>query len=176
MQSGAMATSTAPERLLRTLDRRFWVAALFGTMASAVLLGVPSAVVPNPFFVRMTPTEPVNLVVWLASSPLAGTLIATYVATTGTAPDPHADAGAGKITIGGVGAFLAIGCPICNKIIVAVLGVSGAMTVFAPLQPLIGGLSIALLAGTLAWRLRARARGCERCAPVQAGESAATPA
>ena len=171
-----MVVPGARERLLTTLDRRFWVTALLGTIASAIVLGVPSAVIPNPFFVRMTPTEPVNLVVWLVSAPLAGLLIATYVAGTGTVQDPHADAGAGKITIGGVGAFLAIGCPICNKIIVAVLGVSGAMTVFAPLQPLLGGVAIALLAGTLSWRLRARARGCERCAPAQAGESAATPA
>ena len=150
-------------RLWSTLDRRFWAAAILGSVASAIVLGVPSAVIPNPFFVRMTPTEPVNLVVWLVSAPLAGLLIATYIARTGTVRDPHADAGAGKVTVGGIGAFLAIGCPICNKIIVAVLGVSGALNVLAPLQPLIGALSIALLAGTLAWRLRARARGCERC-------------
>lgn len=156
-----------------TLDRRFWVAAVLGTVASAIVLGVPSAVIPNPFFVRMTPTEPVNLVVWLVSAPLAGLLIATYVARAGTVQDPHADAGAGKVTVGGIGAFLAIGCPICNKIIVAVLGVSGALNVFAPLQPLIGALSIALLAGTLAWRLRARARGCERCVDAGGRETAA---
>ncbi|MFP5342561.1 MAG: hypothetical protein ACLGIJ_06525 [Candidatus Limnocylindria bacterium] len=151
------------QRLSSTLDRRFWSAAVLGTVASAIVLGIPSAVIPNPFFVRMTPTEPVNLVVWLVSAPLAGLLIATYVARAGIVRDPHDDAGAGKVTVGGIGAFLAIGCPICNKIIVAVLGVSGALNVFAPLQPLIGALSIALLAGTLAWRLRARARGCERC-------------
>ncbi len=33
------------------------------------------------------------------------------------------------------------------------------MTVFAPLQPVIGAVSLALLAGTLAWRLRLRVRG-----------------
>ncbi|MGK2850332.1 MAG: hypothetical protein ACSLFN_05395 [Candidatus Limnocylindrales bacterium] len=151
------------QRLWPTLDRRFWVVSVLGTVASAIVLGVPSAVIPNPFFVRMTPTEPVNVVVWLVSAPLAGLLVATYIARTGTVRDPHADPGTGQVTIGGVGAFLAIGCPICNKIIVAVLGVSGALNVFAPLQPLIGALSIALLAGTQAWRLRARARGCERC-------------
>lgn len=164
------------QRLWSTMDRRFWVAAILGTLASAIVLGVPSAVIPNPFFVRMTPTEPVNLLVWLVSAPIAGLLVATYVARTGTGQDPHtgADAGAGTVTVGGIGAFLAIGCPICNKIIVGVLGVSGALTVFAPLQPLIGGLSIALLAGSLAWRLRARARGCARCG--SGAEATGTPA
>lgn len=158
------------QRLWSTLDRRFWIAAVLGTLGSAVVLGVPSAVIPTPFFTRMTPTEPVNLVVWLVSAPLAGLLVATYVARVAAFPDAHADAGAGKVTVGGIGAFLAIGCPICNKIVVAVLGVSGALNVFAPLQPLIGAVSIALLAGTLAWRLRARARRCDRCAATGDGE------
>jgi len=48
--------------------------------------------------------------------------------------------------------------------VVAALGVSGALTVFAPLQPVIGAASVALLAVTLAWRLRDRVRGCPRCA------------
>ena len=41
-----------------------------------------------------------------------------------------------------IGAFLAIGCPVCNKIALVLLGTSGAMTVFAPLQPVIGAVSL----------------------------------
>lgn len=152
-------------RLASTLDRRFGVAAAVGTIAALVALGIPSAVIPNPLFIRMTPTEPFNIAVWLASAPLVGLLLATYVSKGGVgAADPHADAGAGRATVGGIAAYLAIGCPICNKVVVAALGVSGALTVFAPLQPLIGAGSVALLAGTLAWRLRLRSRGCARCA------------
>jgi len=152
-------------RLTSTLDRRFWLAAAVGTFAALLALGIPSAVIPNPMFIRMTPTEPFNIAVWLASAPLAGLVLATYVSKPATiASDPHADAGAGRATVGGLAAYLAIGCPICNKIVVAALGVSGALTVFAPLQPLFGAGSVALLAGTLAWRLRVRARGCARCA------------
>ncbi|HEY5488873.1 MAG TPA: hypothetical protein VIK00_03465, partial [Candidatus Limnocylindrales bacterium] len=55
--------------------------------------------------------------------------------------------------------FLAIGCPVCNKIALVLLGTSGAMTVFAPIQPILGAASIVLLAGTLTWRFRLRARG-----------------
>ncbi|HEY5433847.1 MAG TPA: hypothetical protein VIK13_01315, partial [Candidatus Limnocylindrales bacterium] len=57
------------------------------------------------------------------------------------------------------GAFLAIGCPVCNKIALVLLGAGGAMTIFAPLQPVIGAASLVLLAGTLAWRFRLRTRG-----------------
>ena len=154
-------------RLTATLDRSFWLVAAAGTLLVALVLDVPSAVIPNPFFTRMTPTEPVNIAVWLASAPLAGLLLATYVARRGPAAlDAHADAGGGRATLGGIASYLAIGCPIYNKIIVGVLGVSGALNVFAPLQPLIGGASHALLAATLAWRLRMRARGCALCGRI----------
>lgn len=61
--------------------------------------------------------------------------------------------------IAGFGAFLAIGCPVCNKIALVLLGTSGALTVFAPIQPVIGIASLVLLVATLAWRLRSRALG-----------------
>lgn len=156
--------------VVATLDRRFWVTTLLASVAALAVLGIPSAVIPNPWLVRMLPTEPVNVAVWLASAPLIGLLAATYLAAPprGTA-DPHGR-GEGRASIAGLGAYLAIGCPICNKVIVAVLGVSGAMDVFAPLQPAIGAISLILLAGTLAWRLRRRAAGCEACAaPARSG-------
>ena len=151
--------------LRSTLDARFWTVAIAATAGSLLLLGIPTAVIPNPLFVRMTPTETFNVVVWLGSAPLIGLLIATYVRPprlmlAGMSGEP----GAGRATLAGIAAYLAIGCPICNKVVVAALGVSGALGYFAPLQPIIGAASIGLLGATLVWRLRDRARRCERCA------------
>jgi len=106
--------------LRSTLDERFWLVAGLATMGSLLVLGVPTAVIPNPFFIRMIPTEPFNVIVWLVSAPLIGLLIATY----GRPPAPAVgdrgiERGAGRATLGGVAAFLAIGCPICNKVVVA---------------------------------------------------------
>lgn len=152
------------DALRSTLDARFWLVAALATAGALLLLGVPTAVIPNPFFIRMTPTEPFNVVVWLVSAPLIGLLIATYVrpAHQGIG-HVTGEPGAGRTTLAGVAAYLAIGCPICNKVVVATLGVSGALGYFAPLQPIIGAASLVLLGGTLVWRLRARARRCERC-------------
>lgn len=168
--------------LLGTVDRRFiaWAAAWTG--ASLLAFGLVSAILPNPVFGRQIPPEPFAIAVWLASGPLMGLVAATYaspsrspgatVAPTllggpasipGGAPAGEADSaptrqGTTLGTIAGFGAFLAIGCPVCNKIALLLLGTSGALTIYAPLQPVLGVLSLALLAGTLAWRLRLRAR------------------
>lgn len=55
----------------------------------------------------------------------------------------------------GVLSTFAVGCPVCNKLVVGLLGASGALTYWAPLQPLLGASSVALLAAGLIVRLRA---------------------
>jgi len=155
--------------LLALLDRRLvaW-GALWG-LVSLVAFGVVSAIIPNPVFLRQIPPEPFAIAVWLLSAPLMGLVFASYTVPVRaqTAPIPMAmvgapaDQGRGSVlgTFASVGAFLAIGCPVCNKVALVLLGTSGALSIWAPIQPIIGAASLALLAGTLAWRLRSRARG-----------------
>jgi hypothetical protein len=170
------------------LDRTFAGWALAWTAISLVAFGLVTAIIPNPVFGRQIPPEPFAYWVWLASSPLMGLVGATYsaplrdpapavslrlgpafgmlpgsaaAAMAGTMPVATADDRRGSTlgTIAGLGAFLAIGCPVCNKLALVLLGTSGALSIWAPLQPVIGGASLLLLAGTLAWRLRARRSG-----------------
>lgn len=61
--------------------------------------------------------------------------------------------------MGGFLSFLAVGCPTCNKLVVLALGTTGALDWFAPAQPVLGIVSIALLA----WALRARLRSAIAC-------------
>ena len=140
--------------------------------ASLLAFGLVAAIIPNPVFGRQVPPEQFAIVIWLVSAPLMGLLGATYSAPAPSGPvtEPVSlPAGPAAVmagrdgtaigTVASFGAFLAIGCPVCNKIALVLLGASGAMTIFAPLQPVIGAASLALLAGTLAWRLRLRTRG-----------------
>jgi hypothetical protein len=48
----------------------------------------------------------------------------------------------------------AVGCPVCDKLVVAVIGISGALNYWAPLQPVLGVASVAVLAAGLLIRLR----------------------
>lgn len=152
--------------LRSTLDRRFWLVAALATVAALLVLGLPAALIPNPIFGRQVAAEPFAYAVWLASAPIIGAIAGTYLVPPGrTAPDPHtAEEGSAGVTVGSLAAFLAIGCPLCNKIAVVLLGASGALSVFGPIQPIIGAGSVLLLGATLGWRLRTRTRACVRCA------------
>lgn len=151
-------------------DPRLLLHALSWTVLSGLAFGLVTAIVPNPVFARQIPPDEAAIAVWLLSAPLMGIVMATYTAPAGPAPIRLVDlspretavAQSRSTTLGGVaslGAFLAIGCPVCNKVALLLLGASGAMSVYAPIQPVIGIASLVLLAVTAAWRLRLRATG-----------------
>lgn len=55
------------------------------------------------------------------------------------------------------GAFLswfAVGCPVCNKLALIAFGYSGAITYFAPVQPILGVAALLLAGIALVWRLK----------------------
>ena len=56
--------------------------------------------------------------------------------------------------VGGVLAWFAVGCPVCNKIALLALGYAGAITWFAPLQPVLAIGALALTSVALVLRLR----------------------
>ena len=158
--------------VLTTIDRRFIIHTALWAAASLLAFGLVTAIIPNPVFGRQVPPQSFAIVVWFASAPLMGLLGATYSAAAplgSIAPSVPLPVGpaagvAGRDgttlgTVASLGAFLAIGCPVCNKVALILLGTSGALTIFASLQPVIGAASLVLLAGTLGWRLRLRACG-----------------
>ncbi len=174
MQPLAPATRYSPVR-----DRSLIAWSAGWTVAILAVYGLVSAIIPNPFFARGLAPEPFAVAVWLLSAPLMGVVMATYFAPLPAGVAVTTDAPAGKDgttagTVGGFVAFLAIGCPTCNKIALVLLGTSGAANVFGAVQPLLGAVSLALLAGTLVWRMRLRARG--GACPLPRKSSAAEPA
>jgi len=176
----------AMQAILAWPARRFAVA-LRAAGATVLVMGVPTALIPNPVFGReIAPTS------WawpslIATAVLSGLLIATYVripeaddgAGSGGEPDAGdaADRPSRAGMVGGVLAYLAVGCPVCNKIALIALGYTGALTWFAPVQPWLATGGIALLAIALLRRLANEGTcalpGASR---GQAGEASEVPA
>ena len=142
--------------LLSTWPTRRWVVAALGTVAAALATGIPTGIVHTSFYTRMTPVLWWNYPIWAVSAVLFGLLSATYVRLgTTNQSSPRA----GRLLSGPLLSTFAIGCPICNKLVVAAIGVTGALNYWAPLQPLLGVMSVALLLTGLVLRLR----GQESC-------------
>jgi hypothetical protein len=135
---------------VRAWPLRRWLVAALVAAAVALATGIPTDVVPNPLYRRMTPVVWWNYPIWAASAVLVGLIAATYV----RAPRGVTRRTGGGTFGGGLLSFLAVGCPICNKLVVAALGVSGALAYFGPVQPFVGVAALVLLAMTLAVRLR----------------------
>ena len=137
---------------MRSWSPRRWVTALGAAVVIALLLGLPTDVIPNPVFGRPVPVTWWSVPVLIISAVLAGLLVATYVrddATKGDDPTRERIGG-----LGGLLTFFAIGCPVCNKLVVVALGTTGALDWFAPTQPWLAVISIALLVEALRRRLR----------------------
>lgn len=137
----------------RSWTPRRWWSALGGAVATALLVGLPTDVIPNPVFGR-----PVAVTWWsyptlVVTAVLGGLLLATYVRAPG-AEDVPLDRPGRLGGIGGLLSFFAVGCPVCNKLVLVALGSSGAMNVFAPVQPFLAAASVVVLAIALRVRLR----------------------
>jgi hypothetical protein len=140
---------------------RRWLVAAGSALAYGLFIAVPTDLVDTPFFSREIPPTWWSWPALLASAVLAGLLTATYVAVPrGDQLDRSAKGG----YVGGFLTFFAVGCPVCNKLVLLALGTSGAMTWFEPVQPV---LSLAAI-GVLLWALRARLRGEVACAAPRA--------
>src|SRR4051794_27307242 len=142
------------------LSRRMLLEAVgfgaLGALATLLLIGVPTALFPTPWFSREIPPRPLDYVILGLTTLLAAGLAATYALPLACPARER------TVTVGGVLSFFAVGCPVCNKIAVLALGSSGAISYFAPLQPLLGAISLALLAFALSTRLRAIPAGVLR--------------
>lgn len=151
----AVRSSRSPRTALGALrlwGPRQWAAAVAFAMATALVVGVPTAIVPTPFFGREIPVQWWNYPALALTALLAGLVLGTY-RRSGQAAAPGGRLG----SAGGVLSFFAVGCPVCNKLVLLLLGTGGALSYWAPLQPLVALASLALLAEAALRRLNTQA-------------------
>lgn len=153
--------------MMRQWTARRWLAAAVTAIVFIVVVAIPTDMIDTPLFSRDI------AVTWWAwpslviTSVLAGLLLATYVRQ--DLPDDDAsgddsnDRAAKGGWVAGLLTFFAVGCPVCNKLVLVALGYAGAISWFAPVQPYLQLLAM----GLLVWGLRVRLRGERQCAPKE---------
>lgn len=134
---------------LRSLPRVTWLRAVPYGLFAAVLIGIPSDLIDNPIFGRPVPIRTIDYVIWGITSALIGLIFAIRLPKSYAAAEEKNDI---RATWGGFASFLAVGCPVCNQLVVAAVGTSGALSWWAPVQPIFGALAI----GFVLWALRTR--------------------
>jgi hypothetical protein len=116
--------------------------------ATVAILGLSADLIANPWFERRVPVHTFDWVVLVTISVLTGALVGTYFL--GQASMVGTELGVGS----GVTAWFAVSCPLCNKVVLLLLGTSGAASLFEPIQPLLGAFAVALALVALRVRVR----------------------
>lgn len=104
-----------------------------------LLLGIPTAIIPTPWFIRMNEPTILDYSFLILESIMAGLyLILTYI---------QKERGVtGKCAVGGgMLGFLAFACPTCNKLLVLLFGTGLLINYFRPIQTYVGFVGLALL-------------------------------
>jgi uncharacterized membrane protein len=136
-------------RSLRSLPPVTYLRAIPYALAAAVFIGVPSDLIDTPIFGRPVETRPIDYVIWIITSALIGLVFAIRLPASHRDEQERNDV---RTVWGGFVSFLAVGCPVCNQLVVALLGSSGALSWWAPTQPFVGAAAI----GLVLWALRTR--------------------
>jgi len=140
---------------------RGWSLAVVGMIATLLVIGLPTALIDNPVFGRQLEARTQDYWIWGISGVLGGLIVGTFAVAPGLTNQ-------NTVTSGGVLATLAVGCPICNKVAVVLLGSSGALNFFGPSQIFLGIASLLLLG----WALLLRAQAVAGTCPVRTPERA----
>ncbi len=147
--------------MIRTWPIGRWAVAVGTAVVTVLVVGLPTVLIPNPWFGRTVPPTWWSWPVLLVTAALSGLVTATYVRRPSTT---SAEAPTRSGLLGAFLAYLAVGCPVCNKVALLALGSAGAIQWFAPVQPVLGLAGLVLLS----YALRRRLAG-ERSCPIVAG-------
>lgn len=117
-------------------------------IATFLVLAITTTIIPNPIFPREEAVRMVDYIILGGVTILAAALGATYAIPKTCSLQRN------TLFSGGILSFLAIGCPVCNVAVVALIGTGGALAWFAPLQPILGLAAIGMLLFALVMQIR----------------------
>ena len=120
------------------IDIQAGLKAFLASLLFFLFSGVVSTTIPNPWFVRMIPLNGLDYFFWIVTSVLLLPIAYAYFSKDVCKACELSASG------GVVGGVVAFSCPICSKLLVLLIGVSGALA-FDAYRPLVGAVSLGLL-------------------------------
>ncbi len=141
-----------------------WPYVAIGSVAAIIaffLFGIPTAVIPNSYFFRMSPVTIFDYIFLPINSVLFGAFIALLfyqgnykrLIKLKNTKTESAATGAAFVNV------LALGCPICNVVLVSLFSTTALMTYLEPARP---ALSV-LTAGILGTAIYFKAKSIKEC-------------
>jgi hypothetical protein len=118
---------------------KYCASTVFIASGFIILLGIPTAMIPTPWFIRMNEPTILDYSYLILESIMAGMyLTLSYI---------QKERGmTGKCAVGGgILGFLAFACPTCNKLLVLLFGTGLLINYFRPMQPYVGFIGLVLL-------------------------------
>ncbi len=119
------------------------------SLFAGIVIAIPSDLIDNPVFGRPVPPRSIDYVILAVTASLIGLILAIRPERTEDVERQET-----RTMFGGLVSFLAVGCPVCNQLVVALVGTSGALSWWAPIQPVVGLIAVGLLLYTLRMRLQ----------------------
>jgi len=137
-------------RRLSELPPATFLRAIPIAFVAILVIGIPSDLIENPIFGRPVEPKQIDYVILVITAALIGLVFAIRPEpVSGAALAPDEDSAP---IWGGFLSFMAVGCPVCNQAVVALVGTSGALSWWAPVQPIVGLAAV----GMLIWALKRR--------------------
>lgn len=116
--------------------------------------GIPTALIPTGFFVRMITVSILDYIFLGATSIMMAAYISFhFYRKAESRREGYAAAG------GSIAGVFAFGCPVCNALLVSLLGTVTIFTFYEPLRPAIGIVGIA----ALSYALYIKIKQCDDC-------------
>lgn len=129
---------------------KFTLYVLAFSLLAILILGIPTAVIRNHFYFRMTPAFWFDYVFLVVN----GVLIGLYFAITYTSTQPEACKIEKKSIFASLLALFGIACPICNQILLLIFSTTLLLSFLEPIRPYISLTSSILLLWLIARKVK----------------------
>jgi hypothetical protein len=132
---------------------KYFIISILTAVITFLLFGFITAVVPNPFFTRMTQLSYFDYLFLTLSSLLLGIYVGLHFYEKNkikicNIKSDYTAAGGTLLS------FLAFSCPVCNILLVYLFGTTALLVYFQPVQPILGTLGIIIIAITIYFKVK----------------------